>query len=131
MHLLLHVPKGIRLSNRQVSSWIPSAAGIDRRTIKNSAQDHSGAPIIVKQRDGVSEIWGRYVLKGIARGEGAALGLDRLEKQGRLAGKRVGVAENVASQARTDWKWHVDNWGEEFARTKWIESASMPKRLAR
>jgi len=101
---------------------------LDLKSVKNNAQEHSGAPIIIKQSQGASEIWARYVLKGIARENGKILGLRRIERQGRIVGKRVGIAENIGEHERKKWAFHCSNWGEPFAREKWIESASSPKR---
>lgn len=79
---------------------------------------------------GLPTIWGKYIIKGIAAMYAEEF-VVKPKRQGRMIGKRVGIAENVMHEEQRRWTFETRNFGNKFALPKWTERASSPKQPAR
>jgi len=130
--LLLHIPMEVRpdVDSRKFASFIPKSAGIDPRAIPRRPQPYSGTPVLLQFNERSADNWGKYVIKGIAAMNAEEFGLE-VKRQGRITGKRVGIAENVMGEEQRRWGFDARTFGNEFARTNWSERACTPKRRSR
>src|SRR4029453_7960503 len=101
-HLLLHIPKGIRLGH-MTRRWVARIAGnapkgmIKTKVIAGSAKAaFSGSDWY---EDNLASVVA-YLLKGVSAGSAEALGLDRFGTGGRIIGKRVSISHNLRQLGR-------------------------------
>ena len=102
VHILLHVPKGIRLGH-MTSRWFKAIAGkagkgaVKTRPIGGSAKAaFSGSDWY---EDNLAAVVA-YLLKGVSVQAGEALGLDRAAAGGRIIGKRISISQNLRPAGR-------------------------------
>jgi hypothetical protein len=102
VHILLHLPSGMRLTNK-TRRWIISAGGTYRRNV--SYVRSIGGPL--GRADPRSELYRvnarnvlAYVLKYASRDVAEALGLPLWGERGRIMGKRSGCTQNIAQGAQ-------------------------------
>lgn len=103
VHILLHLPPGVRLGNMQ-RRWLRSITGqpYSASTIKTgriggtSGAAHS-APTVYQAN--LATVLG-YVLKGTSGNAARELGLERLEPGGAIIGKRAASSQNIGRAAR-------------------------------
>jgi hypothetical protein len=131
VHILLHIPVEVRpdLDSRKFATFLPNIAGIDPDTIPRRPQPYSGTPVLLQFNDRAGENWGKYIIKGIAAMYAEEFSVES-KRQGRIIGKRVGIAENVMHEEQRRWAFDARNFGHEFALAKWSERASAPKKRA-
>ncbi|ESZ70669.1 hypothetical protein X727_12465 [Mesorhizobium sp. L103C119B0] len=130
VHLLFHLPLSARLTNSRFAALIPREAGIVLGEVPDRAGRDSGTPVLVlrAKSDEQTREWTRYVLKGISALDANDFGL-RPARQGPIAGKRVGVAENIGASEWTNWTTDYRIGGREFALQRWRERAEAAKRV--
>jgi hypothetical protein len=116
------------IGNRQFARFLPAEALIDVEAIIDRAQPYSGTPVLVVRNSDFSEGWARYVLKGIAMEDADEFGITH-SHQGRIVGKRVGIAENIGSAEWERWSLDHRGFGREFALERWTERVRMSKSL--
>jgi hypothetical protein len=132
VHILPHVPVevGRDVDSRKFASFIPASAGIDPKAVPLRPQPYSGTPVLLQFNDRAANNWGKYIIKGIAAMYAEEF-VVKLKRQGRIIGKRVGIAENVMHEEQRRWAFETRNFGNKFALAKWTERASSPKQPAR
>jgi hypothetical protein len=96
-HLLLHIPKGLKLGH-MTRRWLRTVAGdapakaIRTKTIGGSAAaGFSGSEWYECNLASLVA----YLLKGVSPESGELLGLDRFASGGRIIGKRVSISQNL------------------------------------
>ena len=102
VHILLHIPKGLRLDH-MTRRWAKSILGKTKKgTIKtraiggtaNAAFSGSGW-----YEDNLADVVA-YLLKGVSVEAGDALGLDQAAVGGRIIGKRMSISQNLRPAGR-------------------------------
>lgn len=129
VHILLHIPFEVRPSvdSRKFATFIPRSSGIDPSAIPRRPQPYSGTPVLLQVNDRSADNWGKYIIKGIAAAHAEEFGFEA-RRQGRILGKRVGIAENIMGEEQSRWAFEARTFGREFAQARWSERASEPKR---
>jgi hypothetical protein len=101
-HILLHLPKDLRLGH-MTRRWVRSIAGVaPRRAIKTKAiggtasAAFSGSDWYECNLAAVIA----YVLKGVSPETGATLGLNEFAKGGPIIGKRLSISQNLRPAGR-------------------------------
>lgn len=130
VHLLLHMPSSIKLTNKRMASLLHHEIGIAPSEISDAAGRDSGSPVLVLRAtaDEQSRAWVKYVLKGISAAHAAGFDL-RPARQGAITGKRLGIAENIGATEWSNWSIDYKIGGRDFALRRWRERASMAKRI--
>ena len=104
VHILLHLPAGMRLHGR-TRRWIEAAGGRWQRGVSKvrtvgarstKVEENSKAHRIANAANVV-----RYLLKAASVKTGERLALTRAGRGGRIVGKRCGWTQNVGSRARS------------------------------
>ena len=114
VHILLHIPKGIRLDH-MTRRWVKSIIGetkkgtIKTRTIGGTAKAaFSGSDWY---EDNLAAVVA-YLLKGVSVEAGEALGLDLSAAGGQIIGKRISISQNLRPAGRGRLILAVDHLGK-------------------
>lgn len=102
VHILLHIPQGIRLDH-MTSRWVRSILGKTRKGTIRTRPIGGTAKAAFSGSDWYEDNLAAvvaYLLKGVSGEAGEALGLDLSGAGGRIIGKRVSISQNLRPAGR-------------------------------